>query len=481
MKRTLIAVALAACAGTQLFAQNVKEGVITFALKQERQNSVSTSPTKANAGNWSQRPMHYKTAPIAVLDNWRILQSIAYVMHGSPSYYTKPSAVGGAQLVLVQGELGGFFNIVPSLADAETDAVGSYYQGTDNDGTADVTLYTSTISGTYARLATGRHFKEVPAGYATSGAWPVGHHQPWGQIYVKDRARSICENVTFFFSLKVQECYDCFYLNSFITDAKFSYRDSIIQPDGPPCCASQTPSDLSGSGKDKYYLTLTFDNTDNNPYLNSRNDAWIGHIAGPFPGVEGIGKAVIPADGITPDYLPYVDQILSGLGINNPYVMRFTLNGIVTYNWTLRFINTSDLARDFVGTASYAAYGYGFIGLYCSLLSGSAAIAEKVIKVETCCNAYSPGDLPWYDSWYGVGWNNQQDPWSDYFDSPVNVPASLTLHLGYNESYDVRWQWPQTSPEDVPATPDSLVSTKQDGDVHIPSTRWSYLDIQSSK
>lgn len=476
MKRTLItAVALAACVGTQMFAQNVKEGVITFALTEQHQKSISTNPNVNNAGKWSQIPQYYKTGSVAI-NTKTILQCIGFVLHDNANYYTTQGTktVPAAQLVLVQGELGGFFNITPELADAQTDLS----LGIANLGFADLTDFDSTLEAVYARLATGRHFRPVPAGFDTEGAWPPGHHQPWGQIFVKDLKQGVCDNVTPFFAITVQECYDCFYLSSFITDTKFKFKAGRLIQDGPPCCGSQTPSDLSGCGKDKYYMAVSFDNTYNNPYLNDENPAWIGvdDPANVYAGVVGLGKDELVADGITPDFLPYVDPILSQLGKPSPYQLRFTLNGIMTYNWCLKFINSNDLARDFVGTANYAANGYSFYQLLCGYLTGSMSIAEKIAKAEKCC-----ANLPWYDSWYGVGWNNQQHPWADFFGSPINVPASLALHIGVNEFYEPRWQWPQGTPEDIPALPDSLIDTQDDPldggtDTHVPMTRWYGLN-----
>ena len=70
-----------------MFAQNVKEGVITFALTETYQTSVSTS-TKANQGSWSQQPGYYKTAQRKVTER-TILDCIGQVLHGSPNYYSR--------------------------------------------------------------------------------------------------------------------------------------------------------------------------------------------------------------------------------------------------------------------------------------------------------------------------------------------------------------------------------------------------------
>jgi hypothetical protein len=482
MKKTLItAVALAACAGTQLFAQNSKEGVITFALTAYEQASVSTSPNSANSGLWSQGPMYYKSQTVKK-STTDVLKAIGAVLYHNGNAFSSK-----AQLVLVQGELGGFFNVGSTLGDyngPETDLA----NGNDNEGFANVTDFVSTLEDIGAKLATGRHFRPNPI----NGLWPPGHHQPWGQIFVKDPAAAghsatdpLCVNVTFFFGITVQECYDCLFLNSFVTDSKFAFKSNVSQ--GPPCCG--VPTDLTGSGKDRYYMTLSFDNTFNNPYLDFNNDAWIGKgINSPWyrgnssswivgqgsPGLPGL-----PGDGINPDVIPYVDSIKSS-GVTGqrfiPNVLRFTLNGIVTYTWSLKKVNTSDLYYDFVGSASYAANGYGFADLLCALFTGSASIAEKVNKAANCCL-----DLPWYDSsavggstggWYGIGWNLFQDQYplnvaagdpedGSYFASPVNIPEDISLHVGYNEWYEARYQWPSYSlaTGDIPAQPESVIPT----------------------
>jgi len=454
MKKTLIAAALATCVGTQLFAQNVKEGVILFGLTSWAQSSVSTSKVLANQGNWSQQPQYYKTqaGKLATTD---VIQAIAYVLHNrNNNFYGTRS-----QLVLVQGELSGFFNLTPQLAN-DTAVAGA--PGTFNV-TPNFTTTTLDMQGTFAALATGRHILQVPAGFTTTGAYPPGHHQPWGQVFVKtyDTRGTVllCENVTPFFSFVVEECYDCFYLNSFVTDTSFSYKTGAS---GLPCCT--TPSSLLGSGKDRYYMTLSFDNTDNNPYLNRASGAWLGgwgqrvDPALPFynlyVGVTGVSSLLLPADGITPDLIRYVDPIRSGIASFNKYVTRFTLNGIVTYSWNLKFINSGDSFADFVGNATYNANGYGFIALRCSLLEGTMTITERIVKLANCCS-----DNPWYDWWYGTGWNGAQNPWFAFapavptpfgFETPINTEPDLSFHYGFDNYYEPGYQWGTNPRSNVP-------------------------------
>jgi hypothetical protein len=249
--------------------------------------------------------------------------------------------------------------------------------------------------------------------------------------------------VTFFFAINVEECYDCFYLNSFITDATFKFKDAQQVTDGPPCCAGTIPSGLSGNGKDRYYMTLSFDNTQNNPYLSTNNQlstyyvGWGQKVDSTLPdynkyagiaGLEPFLNSGGRVDGLTPDGLDYFDPIASNLGTFNQYVLRFTLNGVVTYNWNLKLINSSDLLPDFIGTASYPATGYGFWGLYCSLFNGSASIVEQSLKNANCCL-----DLPWNDSWYGPGYDSFGNSVTRL--TPVNILPSLSYHQYWNVGY----------------------------------------------
>ncbi|MGD0094020.1 MAG: hypothetical protein ABSE73_29270, partial [Planctomycetota bacterium] len=165
------------------------------------------------------------------------------------------------------------------------------------------------------------------------------------------------------------------------------------------------------------------------------------------------------ADGISADLLPYSETIISSIGAPSPYEMRFTLNGIVTYTWVLKLINTSDVVYDFVGSASYAANGYGFIALRCGLLTGTASMVEKIVKASNCCLGGMLKDGLWYDWWYGTGWNQAQSPWFAFnpatpdpfgFGSPINMAADLSMHIGFDEEYEAGEQWYTNPTADVP-------------------------------
>jgi hypothetical protein len=438
--KTTIAIALAACVSTQVFAQ-VKEDVIKVALTGQQQISVSTT-TGNNVGNWSDGPKYYKTGTTKLTDQ-NIIKFIGFVLHGNASYYSSK-----AQLVLVQGELSGFFNITPELGaalphnhflDGNNDPAGidGWFYATDPDSTTDIA---NSVNSSFVALANGHHLLLNDIG----NPYPVGHLQPWGQIYVKDTgkkdfsvANPLCENVTYFFALSVEECYDCFYMNSFISDAKFTTKTTTGQQAGPPCCTVSSSSVLLGAGKDRYYLTMSFDNTLNNPYLNSLSDSYVG--------VDGVKSTAIQGDGINPDQIPFNDLINFRQGQYLPFEARFTLNGILTYTWNLKFVNTADISPDFVGIGSYAASGYGFVGLYCELFTGTATFTEKVVKTACCVD--SGWDVNSYgnDGWYGPGAEyvaveNAPAGFDSVYGnggyaSPMNVGASLTYHHNFNQTY----------------------------------------------
>jgi hypothetical protein len=462
--------------GTQVFAQNVKEGTITFSLTSQAQSSVSET-TAANVGYWvdpstGRGPTHYKTSTSKMTEA-DLIKDMSYTIYGTPARYGT-----GAKLVLVQGELGGFFSMTPDLSNSVPYFNDGDVDSADGDETTSIANSTDSLS---TLLAQGRNFETNPI----SGQYPIGHLQPWGQIYVKPgkgAASTNCDNVTYFFGITVQECYDCFYLNSFVSDSTFTFKTVNPTQSGPPCCSLPAGEELFGSGKDSYYITLSFDDTQNNPYLwpynndsvakvSYSNPYYVG-VSGIVPGAETSAYATdsttspyasnvlsnlqVPArDGIIPDLLPYVNTIKSGIEFPSPYEARFTLNGILTYTWNLKFINASDLAPDFVGSAKANVSGYGFIQLFCSLLSGSVAINETVAKTSLCCpeenddfSYYDDGSLD--DWWYPVGCFN--DTWDTdatdslnsnvyfYWDgfapsTPFNTGANLSYHANFNEDY----------------------------------------------
>jgi len=286
--------------------------------------------------------------------------------------------------------------------------------------------------------------------------------QPWGQIFVQDPGQSgysitdpYCENVTYFFALSVQECYDCFYMNSFVSTATFKTVKNAGT--GPVCC--NAGASLEGTGKDSYYLTLSFDNTQNNPFLYpDAANTFVG-VPGVVAYLNGSHTVGLFGDAIVPDAITYISSIETAISSDLPYEARFTLNGVLTYTWNLKKIATSDLSPDFLGTATYDCSGYGFIGLFCQLLTGSATFSEKA-TTAACCTDENDGD-GWSDWWYGPGAEYVAADTDTGFDTaydvdsaafapgtdqgpltPWNVSTSLTFH----ENFDYTYPWEITYP-----------------------------------
>ena len=383
-KKLITALVLGACVGTQAFAApapaapQVKQGVINFALTRQYQ-------VQPNTNIFIPAPLVYstKTAKVATLN---VIQAISEVLYGAPNHFSSKAVLILGKGAEWQGESLNNWDHNPELS-------GFYGTFSPSDW-----QFNALLNGNVA-LDNGRnhHLNNALMYYSNvTNKWvaaPTGLSEPWGQIWVEDTGQvdpvtglALCVNVTYFFDLQVQECYDCLYMNSFISDAKFKPG----QVNGPPCCSPTFTQ--GGTGVDKYYLTLIFDNTENNPHLDwyqwnyNTNDYYVdlGNYSStldPFPNYNGglteMDDGVHP-DGLDPlgtDYHPY-----------DIYTMRFTLNGILTYNWTLKKLNTTDVWPDFLGSASYPATGYGYIAKTCCLINGTVTIAEKLVADSDCCS-----------------------------------------------------------------------------------------------
>jgi hypothetical protein len=93
-------------------------------------------------------------------------------------------------------------------------------------------------------------------------------------------------------------------------------------------------------------------------------------------------------------------------------------------------LNSSDVAADFVGTAQYAANGYGFIGLVCSLITGTATFTEKVVKDVGCCD-----DVYWWDNQENYGSNNGQGNYYTLWSGWYGPGANNSYNYGNNSYY----------------------------------------------
>lgn len=444
MRKTLItALVLGACVGTQAFAAapvafQVKEGVINFALTRQYQYQPNTNV-------FIPAPFVYSTKT-AKITSANVIQAISMVLYGTPGHFSSKAVLilgKGAEIDLANWdhnpELSGFFGTFsPDNGQFDADLNGNVtldngrnhrinYVHYDINGNPDTTTYSGDpVNGVAA---------------------PTGLSQPWGQIWLKDTGQTdpvtgltLCINVTYFFTLKVQECYDCLYMNSFVSDAKFKAG----QINGPPCCSPTFTQ--GGSGVDKYYLTLNFDNTGNNPHLNGNiyQNSWYVDLdtSDYFPNYTG--GLFETDDGVTPDAL--------GVGGRNfhsydQYTMRFTLNGILTYKWTLKNINKTDTWPDFFGSASYPATGYGYVAKVCSMINGTVTIAERLVADSDCCSVINTITLGNYsyngqelsrglygkvDGFYDSNLNNgQYHPFND----------EIFYHAGFNNNYQDYKEW----------------------------------------
>jgi len=358
MNKTLIAALIVSVGlGSQAFAQKVKQGNITFSLTRQYQLSTNLTLSGGEPTKWQAKT---KTAKVTQAS---ILSAIGAVIHRGFS--------SKATLTLARPELSGYYG-----GDRENSLV---------------------------QLPEGQNSFPAP-----------GLFQPAGQIFAKDG--TYCTNVTSFFRIKVQECYDCFYLDSFVTDSTFSRKAS----DAPPCCSPAFTA--SGSGKDKYYMAFSFDNTINNGMLISADGTPV--ITTSSTIVTNVSFTTNVSEVIDDKVDPPVTNLVTNIIDNTFYVTntvfvtntvyapigldphdngivpddetgyaafdvlvgRFTIQGIVTYSWSFKEMNKGAGDNDFIGTATMSgATGYGFIAKTCCLLTGSMSIAEKLFDASACC------------------------------------------------------------------------------------------------
>jgi hypothetical protein len=434
MRKTLItALVLGACVGTQAFAAapaafQTKEGVINFALTRQYQYQPNTNV-------FIPAPLVYSTKS-AKITSANVIQAISMVLYGTPGHFS-------SKAVLILGKGGEWHGQSLDNWDHNPELTGFF--GTFSP---DNWEFSADLNGNVA-LDNGRNHHLNYVSYDINGdpigdavAQPTGLSQPWGQIWIKDIGQTdpvtgsfLCVNVTYFFTLKVQECYDCLYMNSFISDAKFKAGTQ----NGPPCCSPTFTQ--SGTGTDKYYLTLNFDNTVNNPHLNWyaysenntewSNDWYVDLYSGDFPNYDG--GLFETDDGVTPDALEPGGRDFHSY---DQYTMRFTLNGILTYKWTLKNLNKTDTWPDFIGSASYPATGYGYVAKVCAMIDGTVTIAERLVADSDCCSVLSDG----YDlsrGLYGAVDGFYTHPRGHYH----AFNDEIFYHPGFNNNYQDYKEW----------------------------------------
>lgn len=365
MRKTLIVALIAACGvGGEAYAQKDKLSTVNIALTRQYEYSTNFTGGKLT---WKT-----KSAKIATKDVIAAMSSALF--EGNIRFSSS------AQLVVAEGDFSGFF--------------ANWYD-----------IQGSSVVG----LPNGYHRVmqlENAAGddWFTVGEYPAGLWQINGQLFVKDGAA--CINVTPFFKLMIQECYDCFYLNSFITDSTFT----LGKQEGPPCCSPTFT--LNGKGTDKYYITWTFDNTENNCAIYQYYNDYLG-----WSDVYGVDPY---EDGVTPNDEPFYQSF-------DTRTMRWALNGIVTYKWNLKNFNNGDPFPRFLGSATYDANGYGFIAKVCAMITGKISVAEKLVDATQCCY------IDWSED--GILFD---DPWRDDYDWP---DEGGIWRMNFNgDNFDV-YQW----------------------------------------
>jgi hypothetical protein len=437
-KKLITALVLGACVGTQGFAatavMQTKEGVINFALTRQYQYQPNTTV-------FIPAPLVYSTKT-AKITTTSVIQAISIVLYGTPNHFT-------SKAVLILGKGGEWHGEDIANWDHNPELTGFF--GTFSP---DNWEFDSDLNGNVA-LDNGRNhhlnYYVDANGDTNYVAQPTGLSEPWGQIWVKDTGlvdpvtgSTLCVNVTYFFCLKVQECYDCLYMNSFVSDAKF--KQGVLV--GPPCCSPTITQ--SGAGVDKYYLTLTFDNTENNPYLNydvynHRNENWendwyVDLYSDYFPNFDaGLYET---DDGVVPDALPPGGHDYHGY---DTYTLRFTLNGILTYKWTLKNLNAGDTWPDFIGSASYPAAGYGYVAKTCSMIDGTVTITERLVPLCDCCSVIYDINLGG-DNYYGWYLSRGLYGYVDgfYTHDHAHYHAfndAIFYHPGFNNNYQDYKEW----------------------------------------
>lgn len=341
MNKALIgAVIIAAGLTSTALAQSPKQGVLKVAL--QRQYMMNTNFTSAKMVWWTKKDK---------ITEKSIIQAIGHVL--GHTFSSK------AQLIMEEGLLGGFQNPWSddySYPHGLTFPRFNYVMGSAAQGVNQV----------------DEGDDEIP-----------GKFQPLGWIFIRDVAASLYTfvDVTPFFNVSVHECYDCFYLNSFITDTTLKFGE--VQ--GPPCCGDD--SITSGKGTDKYYMCFEFDNTYMNPRVEDNDEFGLYSQGGEW--IRDLEATTIKTleDGITPNSPAYIDRTMDTKSL------RFRVCGIMTYKWALK-------ESQFVGTGTLPASGYGFIKKVCSMLDGKVTVSEYIAGTKSKTPAPSDAfETDWYDMW----------------------------------------------------------------------------------
>jgi len=353
MNKALIgAIIIAAGLTSTALAQTPKQGLLKVALNRQYEYSTNYNPSQ----------MVWKTKKDKITEKTIISALGAVLGHNFTSK---------AQLTVEEGILGGFQNV---------DSEDGFPPGI-----------------TYPQFTSAAGGARVGVNQVDAGDGPIpGKYQPLGWIFVRDIVAGVYVfvDVTPFFNVSVHECYDCFYLNSFVTDTTFKFG----QVTGPPCCGSSSVT--SGKGTDKYYMCFEFDNTVANPRVATGDTFGLYSAGGEW--LRDLEATMLdPAeDGITPNQAPIYQRF-------DQSVLRFRVCGIMTYKWTLK-------ESQFIGAATLPSYGYGFVKKVCSMIDGKITVAEYAASTKTKTPAPSDAfetDLEdmWHWQWRYLFYGDEAD------------------------------------------------------------------------
>jgi hypothetical protein len=181
-------------------------------------------------------------------------------------------------------------------------------------------------------------------------------------VWVKDPSNANsdwrCVNVTPFFEIEENYCFFCWDTMDRVTDGSIQELGSSPVP----CFENNTDCGLKGSGKTKWYWTIRFNNTQNNPFFY--NDTWL------YYWQDWLGFNVNP-------------PALAAYGAAASYSMIWTIGGVVTYSWAYKALGSGE-PIDVIGSLSGNVLGYGATP-FCGVITGSVSMPEKIILATDCC------------------------------------------------------------------------------------------------
>jgi len=328
MRKTLIA-ALIVTAGvaTQAIAQHIKQAEISFALNDQYQYRVydnnvlatNTLPAFFNCAD----TIKYTSAKQKV-DTKRVIGAIGDAY--GEVFTTK------AKLTLW------YYENEIKAPPYPPYLIAPYYNG-PRDGMTDAIIDPMLIWPNEAQIDWVEY---DTTGEGTIVNWP----KAW--VYISDVNNADpdlrCVDVTPFFSIEESYCYFCWDTVDRVTDGSITLGTTT---GGDICIGATTTCGTKGSGTTRFYLSVKFNNTINN--------IWLSEYYTDIP-------VIIPE----PDRL------------NVANVLIFTVNGIVSYKWSYKALDSGAGVVPFGTMTMSQAGGYGAIP-WCGHFSGSLKITEVSI------------------------------------------------------------------------------------------------------